>query len=190
MKDRFLQHPRRGLSRTLPRPEAGEAIGIGCRRVNEVGHARLEHLAVPGDGSRAHGGQRHAVVGKLSGDELDLLRATLGLPVKAGRLEGALVGLCAPAGEEGGGQVRIGDLAQASGQLDGRDVGGADVVARVREGRHLLGGRLGQLAATVADVHVPEAGQPVQEFAPRGIGQDGPIAPDPHMGVRMVRGVV
>ncbi len=145
---------------------AGIAIGIGGGNVEEAGHAGLEHGPVAGQARGAHGRQRDAVIGALAGDDLDLVRLAQPSPVVAHGLEGALVGLCAAGCEEGGVQAGVGPPCQRVGQLDGGDVAGPGVAGAVGEGGHLLLGDVGQFLYAVADQHVPQAGQPVDDLAP------------------------
>src|SRR5438128_423841 len=93
--------------------------------------------------------------------DLHLVGLALGLPVEAGRLERGLVRLRPPAGEVDRAQVRVGEADQLGRELDGGDVGVPHVVGEVGELLHLVVGRARQLLASVADRHVPEAGEAV-----------------------------
>ncbi len=112
-QDGLLQLAGRRLPHGLARAGPLEAVRIARLDVDEVGHARLEHLPVGGHAGGAHGLQRDAVIGVLAGDDLDLGGLALGLPVEARRLEGGLVGLGAPAGEEHRLHVGIAELRRA-----------------------------------------------------------------------------
>ena len=97
----------------------------------------------------------------LAGEDLDLLRLSLQVPVVAGDLERGLVRLGAAGGEVDVVESAGEELGQLGRQLDRRRRGEPE------EGRHegdlvdLLGRGLGQLAPAVPDIDVPEPGEAV-----------------------------
>ena len=160
-RDGLVEQPRRRLARRLAGPGVLLPVRVTRRDVHEARHARLEHLPVSGHARRAHRLLRHAVVGVVARDDLDLVGLALGLPVEARRLERRLVGLRPAAGEEHGLHVVVGEPDELFGELHGRQVRRARVRREVGQLLHLRRRRLGQLGAAVADVDVPQAGEPV-----------------------------
>ncbi len=151
-----------------PAPERLEVVGVLRRTVEvRVGHlvrARDERLEVllrvrdPGDRQRA---LRRAVVGDGAADHLVLEGLPDELEILLGDFPRRLDRLAATGREEDPVQLarRVGD--QPLGQLDGLGV-------RVRPQREerqlggLLGRSIGELRATVPELHREQPGQPVQ----------------------------
>ena len=61
---------------------------------------------------------------------------------------------------------------------------------RVGQRGHLRAGRLGELAPAMADIHVPQSGQPVDVLAAVGVLDDRAVAFDPNPGMRVRRRVM
>ena len=121
-----------------------EAVRIGRVDVEEARHARLEHRPERGQAGRAHRRQRQAVIGAMPRDDLGLVGLALRLPVEPGGLDRAFSGLGATAGEEERVDRRVGDLAQALSQGNGRVVGRPGIRRAVGQGGHLIVRGLGQ----------------------------------------------
>ena len=106
------------------------------------------------------------MVGLVAGDDLDLVGLAARLPVEARRLERRLVRLGAAGRQKDRLHGAAGEVQEALRQRDRRDVRRADEAGAVGQLLHLRRGRVRQLGAAVADVHVPQAGQPVDILAP------------------------
>src|SRR5439155_10907731 len=93
-------------------------------------------------------------------------------------------------GEEDGVHVVEGDLHEAVGERDGRDVGRADVAGEVRELLHLGRGGVGELRAPVPDVDVPEPREPVDVLVAPDVPDRRPAPADVDHWLRVLRGMV
>ena len=148
----------------------GRVVGLGPVRVR-VGHVggareeRLERAAAPGQAGRGERAHRGAVVGELARDDLVAAALAVELVVLTAELEGGVDRLAAAAGEEDAVEVAGGEPRDAGGELDRARVrvGPVGVEAELLA---LVGARLGDLRAAVADVHAVQRGQPVEEAAP------------------------
>ena len=158
-----------------------EPVRIGRVDVHEAGRARLEHRPERRQTGGAHRGQRQAVVGAPARDDRDLAGPVERLPVEPRRLERGLARLGPAAGEEERVDRGIEQRAQLLGQRDGRQVAAAGVGGLKGERGHLRLGGARQFAAAVANVDVPQSGEPVDVGGAGGIGDDGALAfhPDP-----------
>ena len=130
------------------------------------------------------------MVSLVAGDDLHLVGLAPRLPVEARGLECRLVRLGATRREEDRLHVVIGDLHEALGQRDRRDVGRADVAGEVGELLHLSRGGVRQLGATVTHVHVPEAREAVDVFVPADVLHGYAMPADADEGVDVVDGMV
>ena len=130
------------------------------------------------------------MVGLIAGDDLDLVRLSLHLPVEAYGLEGRFARLGASAGEEGHVQVAISDLRKAIGQLDGRYIGGAHIGRAIGQGLHLVRGGLRQLSPAMAHHHVPEARKAIDIAFSVHIVQINPFPQHKDQGLLMITGMI
>src|SRR3954451_20692542 len=138
-----------------------QAVEVRVRDVATAGGERLERLAQRGDAGRAQCAHRRAVVGDLAGDDLVLVRVAPELVVLPRELERALDGLAAARGEEDAVEVAGGDRREARRELDRRRVG----VGTGREEAEVLGlvgARLADPGAAVADVHAEQRAEAVE----------------------------
>ena len=113
-------------------------------------------------------------------DHFELVRLADGLPVEPRGLERRLGRLRAAAGEEERVDRRIHQRAELFRQLDRALVGAARVRRAERERAHLRPGRLAELLAPVADVHIPQAGEPVDVLSPGRVREHRAITRHPH----------
>src|SRR5919109_5385384 len=94
LEDSFLQLTSCRLTDGLTRLDALKSIGVRRLHMYEIGDPWFEHLPVRSHAGGAHGRQRHTMITMLAGDDLDLVRLAIRLPIKARGLEGALIGFC------------------------------------------------------------------------------------------------
>ena len=173
-----------------PAGDRGAAVLVGAVEVR-VGHVhRGRHEGLErflqrrdaGDGQGAVGG---AVVGDLPADDLGLGGLAGELEVLLRRLPGGLDGLAAAGREEHPVEVARGVGRDALGQRDG---GGVRERPEREEGElgGLLGGRLGELLATMTDLHDEQPGETVEvALAPR-VPDVGALALDDHRDVVII----
>ena len=119
------------------------------------------------------------MVGDLAGDDLRLVHVAAQLVVVAGHLQRGLDGLRAAAGEEHAVEVAGGELGDLRGQLDRRRVrvGPVRVEAQLAG---LVGARLGDVLAAVADVHAEQRAEPVEVALALVVPDVAAVALDDH----------
>jgi hypothetical protein len=112
------------------------------------------------------GGARHgrAVVAVDAADDDLLVRLALHRPVVADHAQHGVVAFGAGAGEEHVVHALRRHIGDCLGQLQRRRVGGLEEQVVVRQLLHLLAGDLGQLIATIADRHAPQAGHAIENL--------------------------
>ena len=176
--DRLFQEARRRRAGPLAGSREVAAVRVMRAHVEELGEPRPEHARVVGNAGRAHAGDRRAVVAVLERDDLDLRRPALAPPEVARGLERRLVRVDAARREEARLEPRVRDRLEARRQLERGRVGEAAVRVGEGEAAHLVRGRLDQFLAPVAQVDVPEAGQPVDVRAALGVLEMDASAPD------------
>ncbi len=163
----------------------GGAVEVRVGHPERRGHQRLElrlEGRQPGDRQRA---LRGAVVGHRAADDLVLHRLAGELEVVLRELPRGLDGLAAAAGEEDPVEVAGSVVRDPLGELDGRRV---RVGPQGEEGqlRGLLGGRLGQLGAAVADLADEQPGEGVEVLAALRVPDVGAVALDDDRHVAVV----
>ena len=131
---------------------------------------------MPGDRQRA---LRRAVVGDRAADHLVLGGLAGELEVVLGELPRGLDGLAATAGEEHAVEVAGGVAGDPLGQLHGLRVG-VGPQRHERELGGLLGRRLGDVGASVAELVDEQAGQAVQVPLALGVVDVGALTPHDH----------
>ena len=161
------------------------AVGVGRGDVHEARHPGLEHRPVCGDSGCGHRGQGDPVVAPLARDDLGLVRLAPKLPVVAGHLEVAVARFAAAGGEIEAVDVRIGDGGEALGELDRTRVGAPRIPGCIGKLRHLRGGRIHQLPASVAGGVVPEPREAIDESVAVGVDELRPLAADPDLSAGM-----
>ena len=158
----------RSISSAAHLPERRFVVGEDRRPVEvgvgdldgpaDEGFERRLEVRDAGDGQRTHG---RAVVGDLAADDLGALRLPGHAEVLADQLPGRLDRLGAAGGEEDAIEVARRVAGQALGQLDGAWVG-VGPQGEVGQRAGLLGARLGELGAPVAQLRGEQPGQPVE----------------------------
>jgi hypothetical protein len=140
----------------------------------------------------AHGG---AVIAALERDDLVLAGLAARHPVVPRDLHRALVGLGAADGEHGDVEIARRERGELGGELGGRPIRELARGGVVGQTHRLLGDRLGDLTAPVADVHDGEASERVHELLaalgphPHALGaiDDQLFVGQPGMVLRLVR---
>ncbi len=135
----------------------------------DVGNRQAALLVHALHATQAGAGHRGAVVAIVATDEDVLARLVLHCPEVPHQPQDGVVGLGAGVDEEGMVDVARRQFGQLGGQLDGRFGGALEETVVVRQLRHLLRGRLAQLAAPVADVDAPQAGEGVEQLVTFGV---------------------
>src|SRR3954451_3500390 len=179
-----LDAVRDGLREVLGAVAGRQAVEVRVRHVAAAGGERLERLAQRGDAGGAQRAHRRAVVGDLARDDLVLVRLAGELVVLAGEAYGGVGRLAAARGEEDAVEVAGGHRREARGELDR---GRVRVGPRGEEAEllGLVGARLGDLGAAVADVHAEQRAQAVEvlvavlvpDVAAVALDDDGDLRP-------------
>ncbi len=116
------------------------------------------------------------MIGMDARDDLGLVRLIHHLPVIAREFERGLVRLGARRGEVDGRAVAVGVLDDLLAEADRRLVGGADIGRGKGDLAHLRGGGIGQFAAAVPDIDIPQPREAIDHLAPIGEMEHRPLA--------------
>jgi hypothetical protein len=100
------------------------------------------------------------VVGHFAGDDFDLVGLAFEVPVVAGDFEGGFVRFGAAGGEVDVVERAGEELGEFGGELDGGRCGETEEGGDEGDLVDLFGGGGGEFVAAVADVDVPETGEP------------------------------
>ena len=157
VQDRLFESSCRCGPDALARFRPFEPVGMRSRNVHKAGDARLEHFPVSLNSSRAHRGQRDAVIRVPAGDDLHFLRLSLDSPVEPDCFERALVCFDSAVGEENRVEAWISDLAQTCGKLNGGNIRRSRIARTVGQRGKLRRSCFGQFFAPEAYVDVPES---------------------------------
>ena len=162
-----------------------KAVRIRRVDVHEPRHARLEHRPERRQARRAHRRERQPMIGPASRDNLDLVGLPRRFPIEAGRLDRRIRRLCAAAREIEGVDRRIDEAAQPLGERDRLIVRRSRIRRRVGQRGHLIARGVRELRPAVADVDVPQPGQPVEILAAVSVRDDRASSFDPDPGPRL-----
>ena len=165
---------------------AAPAIRIRGCYLDEAGHQRPEHLLIGRHPGGAHRRKSHAVIGVDARNDLGLFRLVFDLPIIAREFESRFVRFRARSGEIDCGRIRIAVSDDFLGEADRRLVGGADISRGESDPPHLHAGRVGQLAAAVPGIDIPQTREPDDIFATIGVVQRGSATLDDDKRLAMV----
>ncbi|MDR8969244.1 hypothetical protein FEP58_05633 [Burkholderia multivorans] len=167
------------------------AVRVRRRNVVLVGARQIEVTMERGQRGEAGADRRRAVIAALERDHLLLRRPARRIEVVRDEADRRVDGVGAAEREvhavQRGGRERREPL----GEFDRGLRTEMEVAGRVRQLRHLLGGRLDDAVAAVADVHAPQARERVEQRTAVGIAQEHAVGGFEHgHAARFVRAIV
>ena len=150
---------------------AAEPVPVGRIDMYDTGDRKPTLGMHAGHATQACARHGAAVVAAPAADDRLALGLPEHVPVTAHHAHDSVVRFRAGTGEEHMVELRRGDFCQQTGQGQCRGIGRLEETVVVRQFLHLRRGRVDQLAASIADIHAPEARHAIEDFLSLGIPQ-------------------